>query len=77
MLKSAMLDTMLVDYCQALLFNCINNILLGGIPFLTYDTMMEKWHLYFVCLCICYDTVSIAYSLQIMVKMLVIRNFDG
>jgi hypothetical protein len=74
-----MLDTMLANDFQALLFNYINNILVDGTPCLTYGTMMEKQHLYIFFLCIGCDTVSIAYSLQIMVKMIMIRNYgqDG
>jgi hypothetical protein len=73
-LKSATLGTMLANDCQALLLNYINNTLVGGTPFVTYGTMAEKRHLYFVCLCVGCNTNSIAYSLQIMVKMLMIRN---
>jgi hypothetical protein len=58
MLKSATLDTMLANDCQDLLFNYINNILVGVTPCLTYGTMMKKRHLYFVCLCVGRDTDS-------------------
>jgi hypothetical protein len=71
-LESATLDTMLANDCQDLLFNYINNILVGGTPCLTYGTMMEKRHLYFVCLCIGCDTISITHFLQIIVKILMI-----
>jgi hypothetical protein len=71
-LENAMLDTMLSNDFQALLFNYINNILVGGTPCLTYGTMMGKRHLYFVFLCIGCDTISTTHFLQIMVKMLMI-----
>jgi hypothetical protein len=70
-----MLDTMLKNYFQDLLFNYINYILVGGTPCLTYDTIMEKRDLYFVCLSIGCDTISIAHFLQIMVKMLMLICF--
>jgi len=79
MLKSATLDTMLANDFQDLLFNYINNILVGGTPCLTYGTMMDKKHLYLFFLCVGCETNSIAYSLQIMVKILMIRIYgkDG
>jgi hypothetical protein len=51
MLKSTMMNTMLANDFQALLFNYINNILVGGTPCLTYGTMVDKQCLYFVFLC--------------------------
>jgi hypothetical protein len=38
MLESAMMDTMLTNDCQDLLFNYINNILVGGTP------LFNLWH---------------------------------
>jgi hypothetical protein len=51
MLESAMMNTMLAKDFQDLLFNYINNILVGGTPCYTYGTMVDKQHLYFVFLC--------------------------
>jgi hypothetical protein len=59
--------------------NYINNTQVGGTPCLTNGTIVEKRHLYFVYLCVDCIINSIAHSLRIVDKTLMIRIYgqDG